>query len=195
MLINLTTQERVWDHDFLPLFPDVSFPTPLTDSALAPFGYATLTYPPPPTPTANQLVADTGTQAPIDGVWTVTYAVTAMTADQIAQAAVQAQQQVVAAVQAFMDQTAQSRNYDSLLSLCTYATSSNPTFQKEGQAGGRLARRGVDLLLRPAGPSGRRQCPLPHGGRDPGSAARDWLVAFPVGRLWSRSTGCLPPPK
>jgi hypothetical protein len=65
----------------------------------------------------------------------VTYAVTAMTADQIAQAAVQAQQQVVAAVQAFMDQTAQSRNYDSLLSLCTYATSSNPTFQKEGQAG------------------------------------------------------------
>lgn len=45
------------------------------------------------------------------------------------------QQHLVNAIQRHLDDTAQSRAYDGILSLCTYATSPSQRFAAEGQAG------------------------------------------------------------
>ena len=47
----------------------------------------------------------------------------------------QAKQQLTDAVQRHLDTTAQSRGYDGILSLCSYASSPNPPFATEAAAG------------------------------------------------------------
>ena len=42
---------------------------------------------------------------------------------------------LTSAIQSTLDEKAQERGYDSILSLCTYATSPTAKFSKEGQAG------------------------------------------------------------
>lgn len=54
------------------------------------------------------------------------------TADEIAK---QTRSALTEVVQNYLDETARERNYDGILSLCTYATSLNDKFRTEGQAG------------------------------------------------------------
>jgi hypothetical protein len=47
----------------------------------------------------------------------------------------QVQSEIVTATQKRLDDFSKTRNYDGVLSLCTYASSPNPKFQAEGQYG------------------------------------------------------------
>lgn len=49
--------------------------------------------------------------------------------------AAQIQTALAASVQRHLDSTAKTRNYDGILSLASYASSTHPTFRAEGQAG------------------------------------------------------------
>lgn len=71
------------------------------------------------------------------GRWETTWTIRQLTSEQIqanmARAARDLEQNVVEAVQSRLDSFARTRNYDGILSACTYVTSAIPKFQQEAQ--------------------------------------------------------------
>lgn len=117
--------------------PQTSFPQDLTNAALASWGvYPVHAEPQPSFDAATQRVVELP-PANIDGVWTQMWEVQALSAEEAAAnqaAAAQAlQQSIVDATQQRLDDFARTRNYDGILSACTYATSAVPKFAAEGQ--------------------------------------------------------------
>lgn len=107
--------------------PNTSFPASLVGLDLTDFGFTWVT--PTPPPACNRLAETIVEQAPqnTDGEYQQTWAIRPLGVDVcIANA-----QRIV---QQHMDDKARERNYDGILSACSYATSSNPEFSGEGQA-------------------------------------------------------------
>jgi len=90
MLINTSTQQRTWEHDFKASNPNISFPITMSDADLAPFGYANLNYPTAPTPTASQKVSDVNVIQNIDGTWQVNYQLVDLNPTELAEVAAEA---------------------------------------------------------------------------------------------------------
>ena len=91
-----------------------------------------------PQPTFNpitQICVDGGV-VNLEGTWTAAWSVLDLPeeaiANNIANATKQVQESVVVATQARLDDFAKTRNYDGILSACTYAGSLIPTFKADG---------------------------------------------------------------
>lgn len=137
MYINTqTNQYPVSETDIKAAFPNVSFASPFT----APSEYAVVF--PAPQPTYNvitETVKETAPELTSKGTWEQRWEVVTLPDDVIAanqtQAAAKLQENIVDATQKRLDTFAKTKNYDGILSLCTYATDLNPKFQAEGQYG------------------------------------------------------------
>ena len=123
--------------DYKQAFPNTSFPlSGPSDEFLASEGYAKVNAFKDHDRATQKLVT---TEPYYEAPWVYTVQVADKTAEQIAAeqaAAAQALQAgIVQATQQRLDDFARTRNYDGILSLCTYATSSVPKFAAEGQYG------------------------------------------------------------
>jgi hypothetical protein len=70
-----------------------------------------------------------------NGVWWQVWTVVELTNEERQQVLHQIKEAVTEQTQQRLDDFARTRNYDSILSLCTYVSSANPKFQQEGLYG------------------------------------------------------------
>jgi len=115
--------------------PNTSFPKNPTAELLAEWGVFAVT-------ASTQPVYDPAEEKVIEnipvyqsGKWIQTWQLATLTADEKAARLKDLQADMVSKTQQRLDEFAQTRGYDGVLSLCTYATSGNSKFQQEGQYG------------------------------------------------------------
>lgn len=114
-------------------YPTTSFPAgPYSDEFLA--GWNVLPVAATVPPTYNTLTQKPVEVTPINdgGQWTQQWTIQTLSQQEQEAVAAQVIDGIVSATQGRLDSFAQTRQYDGILSACTYSTSPTPKFQAEG---------------------------------------------------------------
>lgn len=114
--------------------PQTSFPASLPPETLASYGMVPVVSTSAQYDQATQVAEPNGCVFNADrNRWETSWTVRDKTAEELASDVAKLQADIVAATQQRLDDFARTRNYDGILSACTYATSTVPKFQAEGQ--------------------------------------------------------------
>ncbi len=135
MYINTQTlQYPVSEQDIRNQYSNTSFPTPFTPTEEYAYVF------PAPKPEHSALTHYVVEGAPTlthKGHWEQTWSVQELTPEAVLIAQANRleylKESIIRLVQERLDNFAKSRNYDNILSACTYATDPNPKFAQEGQ--------------------------------------------------------------
>lgn len=134
--VNINTLEKLEAVDIMVANPEVSFPNRgWNDEELEPYGYAELNMPSDhPIPGMYEKLVE-GTPKKIDGKWYIQFVLAPMTEEEKRYKNELIRREIVMNTQSSLDNFAQSRGYDNILSLTTYVTSTNATYRIEAERG------------------------------------------------------------
>jgi hypothetical protein len=115
--------------------PQVSFPESMPTALLADFDVYPLqpAQPPNPDPLTEKVVE--GTPEQVNGEWVQRWELVSFTQPEAEAARMAFMQSFVDATQKRLDDFARTRQYDGILSLCTYINDTNLKFKTEGEYG------------------------------------------------------------
>lgn len=113
-------------------FPNTSFPGNLENTDLSNFGVFRIASVPKPSAEWTKIVEELSPEN-IDGIWTQKWIVRDATEQELVQITQNIVAEYTRAIQQYLDITARTRNYENILSACSYAAGNHPKYSVEGQ--------------------------------------------------------------